>query len=249
MEEFLTEYYTILTRFVEVLAAVTGLFLYKKYKFTPVKYFIFFLVYLTVCEYAGGYVLHVRPDKSLHFLIGTVFERNYWWYTSFWKIGAIVFFAFYYHKILKNQTFKTILKYSGFAFFTFSLIFIALNWNDFFTMFFPIIAIFGATIIFLSTGFYFIEILQSNRILIFHKSINFYISIAIFVWWLVTTPLIFYDLNFGDFDLSKSFFDLDFFSDLNYIFLKKQIYLFVNIFMYSTFTFALIFCKPELNND
>lgn len=249
MKEFLTEYYTIVTRFVEVLAAVTGLLYYKKFKFTPVKYFIVFLVCVAIFEYLGGYALYVRPDKFLHFLSGTVFERNYWWYTSFWKVGAIIFYTFYYYRILKSYPLKTILKYSGMIFLVFSVAYIAFNWDDFFMMFFPIIAILGAIIIFMCVGFYFTEVLLGNQILIFYKSINFYISIAIFIWWLVITPFVFYDLDFGDFDLSKSFFDSDFFSDLNYMLLRKQIYLFANIFMYSTFTFALIYCKPKYDNE
>jgi hypothetical protein len=37
--------------------------------------------------------------------------------------------------------------------------------------------------------------------------------------------------------------------DWNFIFLKWQIYLSANVFMYLTFTFALIFCKPDIKND
>ena len=91
---------------------------------------------------------------------------------------------------------------------------------------------FGALIILLCTIFYFIEILQSEKILIFYKSLNFYISAAIFIWWLIVTPIVFYDIYMSN-------------SDWNFIFLRWQIYLFANIIMYLTFTFALIWYKPE----
>ncbi|RMZ50932.1 hypothetical protein EB822_06015 [Flavobacteriaceae bacterium PRS1] len=74
--------------------------------------------------------------------------------------------------------------------------------------------------------------LQSETILSFYKSINFYISSTILIWWLVITPLVFFQIYFLNVDWS-------------FIILRWQIYLFMNIFMYSSFTIALIWCKPQ----
>lgn len=235
MEEFLLNNYSLLTHSVEAMAALTGVFLFKLYKNTEVKYFIYFLVYLTICDFFGQYKNYV-DNGFLNFLKKTIFATNHWWSTSYWKVGAILFFVFYYSKILKTVQFKNIIKISGYAFFFFSVIYIALNWGKFFNTFFPIISILGAIIIFLCSVFYFIEVLQSDKILTFYKSINFYISFAIFIWWLIITPLVFYDIYHSN-------------DDWNFIFLKWQIYLFANIFMYSTFTFALIYCKPDSKNE
>ncbi|WP_034045028.1 hypothetical protein [Wocania ichthyoenteri] len=235
MEEFLLNNYGIITHSVEAMAAITGVFLFKLYKNTEVKYFIYFLVYLTICDFFGQYKNYV-DNGFLNFLKKTIFATNHWWSTSYWKVGAILFFVFYYSKILKTVQFKNIIKISGYAFFFFSVIYIALNWGKFFNTFFPIISILGAIIIFLCSVFYFIEVLQSDKILTFYKSINFYISFAIFIWWLIITPLVFYDIYHSN-------------DDWNFIFLKWQIYLFANIFMYSTFTFALIYCKPDSKNE
>lgn len=231
MNEFLLEYKSSITSIVEILAAVTGLLLYKKYKLTAAKFFIWFLVYLTVCDFLSSYVFYIR-DGVFSFLKGTRFARNFWWSTLYWKIGAICFFSYYFSKILVNRIFKSVVKYSGLAFLFFSLTYIIFNWDDYFIRFFPIISILGAIIILLSTVFYFVEILQSEKILTFYKSLNFYISAAIFIWWLIITPLVFYDIYNS-------------YKDWNFIFLKWEIYLFANIFMYLTFTFALIWCKPE----
>ena len=214
------------------MAALIGVFLFKKYSNKEVKYFICFLVYLTICDFISGYKNYVDNDGFLSFLKGTRFATNHWWATSFWNIGAILFFAFYYSGILKTKQFRNIVKFSGYTFLAFSIFYIALNWSDFFHRFFPVISILGAVIIFLCSVFYFIEILQSDSILTFYKSLNFYISFAIFIWWLIITPLVFYDLYHSS-------------GDWNFIFLKWQIYLFANIFMYSTFAFALIYCKPK----
>lgn len=236
MNEFLLEYYSAITSSIEFLAAVTGILLYKKYKFTAAKYFIYFLVYLSICDFLARYVHFIKGEGFLNFLQETVFIRNFWWSTLFWKIGAILFFVFYYLKILKTNIFKTVIKFAGIIFFVFSIIYIIFNWDDYFVRSFPIISILGAVIIFSCTVFYFIEILQSDKILSFYKSLNFYISFAIFIWWLIITPLVFYDLYHSS-------------GDWNFIFLKWQIYLFSNIFMYSTFTFALIYCKPKYDSE
>ncbi len=234
MNEFLLEYNNTITFSVEILAAVTGLLLYKKYGQSVAKFFILFLVYLSFCDFANTYVYYVK-EGFFSFLKNTKLIRNFWWTTLYWKIGAICFLSFYYSKVLTRTIFKKVVQYSGLSFFLFSIIYIYINWEDYFVRFFPIISIFGAIIIFLCSVFYFIETLQSDKILSFYKDLNFYISAAIFIWWLIITPLIFYDIYNSHYDW-------------NFIFLKWQIYLFANILMYSTFTFALIFCKPEEEN-
>ncbi|KJD34551.1 membrane protein [Tamlana nanhaiensis] len=232
MEAFLLKYFTFITHFAEVLAAVTGLVLYKHYKLSNAKYFIWFLVGVALGDIFGGYAYLVYYGY-IPFLKGTVLEWNYWWYTIYWKIGAILFLAFYYHKNLNNSRFKLILKYTAIAFLLFSLGYIGFNFTAFFKRSFPVISIFGAVIVFLCTIFYFFEVLHSNTVLSFYKSINFYVSAAIFIWWLIITPLVFYDIYNSQ-------------EDWNFVFLKWQIYLFANLSMYLTFTFALIFCKNEL---
>ncbi len=214
------------------MAALTGILLFQKYKYSDTKYFIYFLIYLSICEILGSYTLYIKNGEFFSFLEGTLFAKNYWWYTAFWKVFAVIFFVFYYNKILKNNRFKRIVRYSGYVFVLFSIVYISLNIDDFFNSSLPIIGILGAIIIFLCAVFYFLEILLSDSILLFYKSINFYISAAIFMWWLIVTPLVFFE-NYNTT------------SDWDFVFLKWQIKLFANIFMYLTFTFGLIWCRPQ----
>ncbi|MCB4808985.1 hypothetical protein LG651_12070 [Tamlana sp. 62-3] len=233
MKDFLLEHYLTISLSVEFLSAIIGLLFYKKYKSTVAKYFLWFLVYLSVCDFISTYVYYVRNDGFFSFLEGTVLVSNYWWSTIFWKIGAIIFFAFYFYKIIKSKQLKAIIKYSGIIFFLFSVVYVLTHWGDFFKRYFPIIDVIGAFIIFLCTIFYFFEVLQSDRILTFNKSLNFYISSAIFIWWLIVTPIVFYDIYNSN-------------RDWDFIFLKWEIYLFANLCMYLTFSFAIIYCKPDI---
>jgi hypothetical protein len=242
VKELLLNNYIILTHSVEAMAALTGVLLFGRYKNSVAKYFIYFLIYLTIGDILNWYTLYVHNDGVLSFLVDSLIEKNYWWSTLFWNIGAIMFFAFYYRKILRNESFITTVKLASYSFLTFSVIYILFHWKAFFTSYFPIISILGAIIVFLSTVFYFIETLQSDKILSFYKSVNFYISVSIFIWWLIITPIVFYD-NYTTYEVGVYQRDWD------YIKLRRLIYISANIVMYSTFTFALIFCKPEIENE
>ncbi len=238
MGNFFIENYLLLTYLVEILAALTGVLCFKAYKHTSVRYFIYFLMYLTLCDTFGGYNRFVREDGFLSFLIDTPFEKNYWWSTLYWKIGAILFLGGYYQHILTNKWFKRVLKYALIAFASFSLFYIIFNWQAFFVSFFPAISVSGSLIVFMCSVFYFIEILQSDELLTFYNTFNFYVTVAIFMWWLIITPIVFYDI-YGSYDVGNNK------RDFNYLRIRMFIYLFSNISMYLTFMFALIFCKPK----
>lgn len=242
MLDFLFKYYSILTHLVEFVSAISGFFLLHKYKNSEVKYFIYFLIYIVICELLASYTRFVRDNGFLSFLEGTLIEKNHWWATLYWQMGAIVFFSYYYQKILRGLLFKKIIKIVTCVFLIFSTTYIIFNWQDFFIRFFPSITIFGAIIIFLCTMFYFFELLQSDNILTFYKSVNFYISATIFIWWLIITPIVFFD-KYQTYILNVYEFDRE------YVVLRGYVYLVSNILMYSTFTFALIYCRPKTRKN
>jgi hypothetical protein len=59
LREFLLHNYGFLTRLVEIIAAVSGILVFKKYKDTAVKYFIYFLIYVAIIELIGDYTSYV----------------------------------------------------------------------------------------------------------------------------------------------------------------------------------------------
>jgi len=217
------------------MAAFTGLLLLKKYKHTAARYFIYFLVYTVFVDFLGNYTNWDFFESLNLRLKGTIFERNYWWYHIFWTIGSAVFYSFYFSIILETLLYKKIVKYAGIIFFTVSALLISA---------FPELLFNGqkgyvasttsVIVIFICVAFYFIEILKSDHILSFYKSINFYISVSILIWWLVTTPMTFYEAYFIK-------------EDNDYVLLKRQVLLFSNIFMYLCFTFGLIYSRNKVN--
>ncbi|MGM5471125.1 hypothetical protein ACS386_12675 [Flavobacteriaceae bacterium LMO-SS05] len=236
MEDFLLENYMFLTRLVESIAVLTGLIFYKKYRNTPQKYFIWFLIYTLLVEVIGSYTVFIHDIPSLKFikdaLRGTLIQKNYWWFTIFWAVGSALFYAFYFYKNLKNMRFRLIVKYAGTLFLISSVCYLSFNFSTLFKAIMPFIKLSGAAVIFICTILYFIELLKSDQVLSFYRSLNFYISSTIFIWWLVTTPVVFFEIYFSS-------------ADWNFVFLRWQIFLFMNIFMYLTFSFALLWCKPQ----
>lgn len=234
MEEFFQNNYSLLTRLVEFIAALTGVLSYNKYKHTPIKYFIYFLVGVLFLELIGSYPRYLK-SLEVNWLEGTLFEQNYWIYTIFWKVGSVLFMVFFFRKILRNAKSKMILKYLAILFLLSTIIYYTFNFKKLFLHFSPyFVDLSGALIVLLCASFYFVEVLQTDKILSFYKSIDFYISATIFVWWLIVTPIIFYNIYYSA-------------SDWNFIVLKWQLYLSANIFMYLTFSFALLWCKPQKN--
>ena len=232
MGDFLLRNYQHLTLGVELLAAVTGIILFKKYRHTAAKYFIYFLIYVVIMVVIARYSYLVQNDGILSFLKGTLLERNYWWNTIFWSIVAVVFFGWYYLKILKNILYKKALKIALIIFIVFSVFSILITLPKFFITTLPTVKVLGGFVIILCVFFYFMEILKSDNILTFHRSLNFYISCSILLFWLIKTPLVFFEQYYRT-------------TDMSYIALRGYINLIAISYMYIMYTIGLIVSNPE----
>jgi len=236
LDEFLLNHYVLLNNGVAFVAAIVGAIYLSKFKDSEVRYFIYFLWYVAIVQFLGSYTSFVenfdflKPLKQL--IEGTVFEDKYWIFTIFWTLGSALFYSIYFQFVLKNIIHKRIIKIWTYIFLVFSIIYIIIKAEELFSQMMPFIKIFGAFIILLCAIFYFIQILKSDELLTFYKSMNFYISSVIFIWWLVTTPVTFYQVYYSA-------------ADWSFVFLRWQIFLFMNLFMYLSFTFALFYCKPN----
>jgi hypothetical protein len=234
MKDFLLHNYKFVNLAAVIVATFTGLFLFNKFKQSPVRYFIYFLVYILVIEILGSYARILNYFGSYHILENTVFKFNFWWHTLTWYLGSAIFFTWYYRKLLKSDFLRKILQYALFTFLAISTISIVINFNHFFEGTFNSIKIGNMSIIMLCVAFYFYEILHTSKVLEFYKDIHFYISGIILIWLLVTIPLV--QFVCGDASTNP-----------NQAHLKWMIMLFANVFMYLSFAIALIVSKP--NNE
>ncbi|MBP1839683.1 hypothetical protein [Formosa algae] len=236
MIDFLLAHRPNITKGVELLALAMGLISFKKFKNTPIQYFILFLLYSVLVELGGSTLKNLHPGGALeeyqYLLKYRFFYSNYWWYGLFWTIGSVLFWSFFFQKIISNKTYRNILNISTYAFIICVSIYTLIYIDEFFYTVSTFNKLFGSVIILLAIVLYFIDVLQSDVILTFYKSIYFYISMSLFFWWIVTMPLYFY----------QKFVLIE---NLEYIKLLRLTRLFSNILMYGAYACALVFCKPE----
>jgi len=236
LEEFLNKYYAIINFAVVFLPAIFGLVFYKKHKNSIVKYFIWFCVYIAIVEIIGSYRTMFDKIPSLNFisayLDGTFLENSKWWYLIFWTLINVLFYAFYFGRIINNQILKKVIKYLAIFYFVFFVVFFVKGFDEITTSGQIPINIAQAIVIVIIVFAYFFEILKSDKILSVFNSVHFYIAAVILLWHLVMTPLIFYELYFNK-------------SDMDYAIMKAVIFLSCNTLMYLTFSFALIWCKHQ----
>ena len=195
-----------------------------------------FLLYVLIIETVGSYPVYLRKYESLNWIEeafkNTIFESNYWWYTLFWTIGSTAFFGFYYYNIVITKRIQSCVKWiSLFCFFLSILLFVV--YNDIFkSNYIIVLDIINFFLILFLVFIYLMELLYSEKVLIFYKSLPFYVSVGIFSFWIVTTPVGFFEEYYNT-------------SDQGFIFLKLAIKICAITFTYLIFAFGLIVSNPE----
>ena len=230
MIEFLAQNFNFITYGLEFLAALTGLIYFKKYKSSTTKFFIYFLSYIFFVEIIGALLVFTPTFFPIYF-IRSIGVRVNNWYNVFWFFGSILFLVYYFHSIIKLKQNKFIIKIVGILFLVIMLGHFVLYFDIFMKSHPMLYQLLGLITTFICIAIYFIEFLQSDSILNVFKTFGFYGSIGLFIWWLIITPVIFFDYY-------------NTVSDWDFVNLKRLIFLFANLFMYSCFTVGLIISKP-----
>ncbi len=157
----------------EVLTALVGMFFYYKVKETKVlKYFVFFICYVAINELVG---LYIKNDDGVNAIIHNIYN-----FLNF------TFFLLLYRFHLKNKKNKKIvLIFCS----TYILLFVV---NGFFENYmnehqrFPYII--GALFLVIAIILYFIEILNSEKVLNTKKNLLFWISVGILIYYVGNIP-------------------------------------------------------------
>ena len=238
MISFIEEYYEIGFRSAEIFAALAGIIFFKKYKYDKAaKYLIYFLIYVNVIEVVAHYPTLLQEDKSLKWLkdllSGTAFLRNYWWYFIAWFIGSNVFFSFYYYLISESKKIQFYIKYLCFVTVSVQLIFFIMFIRNLDYDFMIYTEVINLLVILFLVSTYFMQLINSEKLVVFYKTIPFYVTVAAFVFTITTTPLVFFERYFN-------------LSDPDYISLKYVVNFFAIIFMYSLIGLGIIVSEAEV---
>lgn len=228
MKEFLIDNHSLITKLVEVIAALAGSFYLTKSRDHKARLFVWFLWLTFIIELLGGYQILMQRNYDYQWFINlknSVFCLNTWLYNVY-CVFVVVLIGGYYINLLNNHKFKKVIRVLIISFITLVLIYFVFT-DFFFVKSLPYNYLLEAIVVFICIIFYFMELIMSDEILKFSKSAHFYIGVSLFLWYLCVTPLFIFD----GFLLSVN----SEFNEFRYFTL-----LFLNIFMYSCITYGFI---------
>ncbi|MEZ4859494.1 MAG: hypothetical protein R2781_11860 [Flavobacteriaceae bacterium] len=159
----------------ELTTAIIALVMFKKYKFSNEKYFLYFLWYTFLIEIVG-------------LILGEVILVNNFGVYNTFTITSMLFYFYWYYSILKKPEFKkTVIIFSV----IFSIVaFLSLcfeSWKVYHSYTF----VTGAIFLVVLTLFHFYQLLNSNEVLIVKYKLSFWISTALLLFYVGMIPLFF----------------------------------------------------------
>jgi len=214
-------------KYTELVSATVGTIYLYKYQNTHLKYFIILLWYITISEFLGWYVIEYNVSSLIYI------DENGWKYNS-WIYNLLRFVTFntlffIYYKSLISKTFQKWIKIFAIIYF----IIVIINWSfiqNFINEKSEFPRIVGSILLIVTIIFYFIELLKSEKIIIFHKLLLFWISVGLLLFYAGTIPFI---LKYNGYALIPG---------IHKLFLIVYI---LAILMYLIFTFGFIWSKKE----
>ncbi|QHI35266.1 hypothetical protein IMCC3317_06120 [Kordia antarctica] len=193
MNEFLNQFtFSIkdITLYIEITAAIIGSIYFYKYKNSYLRYFLIFLWYVVVNELIGKYIADVLTHDNLIY------------YNVYLFINFLFLFSVYWH-FLNRKKYKKIVIYFSLTyaiFFILNGIFI----ENYYSNLVSIPFIIGSCFLIITIIFYFVEILNSERVLFMTRYLLFWISVGVLLFnigiipWLIFRKYFFetYEANF-----------------------------------------------------
>jgi hypothetical protein len=210
-----------LIKFFEMAAAVSGLLFWQKWRVSPIRFLIIYLVIICLTEFTGFFLGKEGMYTAKNML-----------YKYFVLPFEFTFFLFLFGKHLPDVLSKKILRWSFIMFilcWISELLFIDKNWMPFSSFSYSAGNLFLLIIIFR----YFAVLIKSEKLLLFYKEPQFWISAGALIFYLGSFP---YYLLFNS--LVKNYYEE--------LYLPYHIIvIFLNCFMYGVFSITLLWAKPR----
>lgn len=171
-----------LITFLELVTAVVAAVLFKKYRASKEKYFLYFLWFTLLFEIIGAVMRYVFEWKTL-------------WYYNFYILISFLFYYYWYYTIIQSKSIKNIVL-------IFSVLFLGVAlYNLFFQSWFEYhqyTFIAGALLTLGCTIFHFWQLLHSDEILEVKYKLSFWISTGLLLFNIGMVPfmLLSHHLNF-----------------------------------------------------
>ncbi len=229
LKEFLIDYRAIITIVFELIAALSGSYYLRKVNDQALRIFVYYLWLTVIVEIVGSYSFLMLYDFDNEWFIAiknSVFRRNTWLYNIYSYLAMGFLSIFYYNLMTSFKTKITVLSTLG-IFSLFSILYFTLT-DAFFIAALPYHFFISVSIICLYVLLYFLQLINSDKILDFYKLPSFYISIILLLWYLSIIPLFIFDGYFKSINSDFARF-------------RTLLLLFINICTYSSFAFAFLY--------
>lgn len=169
-----------LIKYLELVAAITGTVFYKKYSHTFLRYFLLLLWLVVGIEFAMWALKHLNDFRF----------RNKFIYNVLTSVQYIYFFMLYY-KNIKTPAYRKWVFYFLISFVvavTINFIWIQklMATAPFHSHTFTL----GAIFLIVSIGLFFVEILNSEKVLYFQRYLMFWISVGLVLYYTTIIPYI-----------------------------------------------------------
>ena len=204
----------------EVLAAIFGtryILLHKKNR--PVKYLVYFLWFTVFIEIITYLPILIKTHGYFPNLKSTIWANNQWVF-NIYDIISFSFYIYFFLTQLKIKRKKYTIYASIISFTVISVLYL-LNSDVFFQQAAAFNMIVGASVIFILIGVYWYQLLISNDILHFYRTITFYIACGILPFLLATVPLFIFS-SYYDTSISPVFVNIH-----NIVLMISNIYLYI----------------------
>jgi len=144
---------------------------------------------------------------------------------------SFTFYIYYFRSYVKNKLWRNTLNYLIYSYVVFSIINLMVS-DIYLKGFSKFSTIVGSLLVFLTIVVFYFEILKSEVLLNLKRFLPLYISIGILIFNLCITPL----------DIFSEYFESE---NHFYVRFKANIYLFANIFLYSTYIIGFVICSRK----
>jgi hypothetical protein len=215
----------------EIIAAAVGTYLFFKNKIKRPHTWVVYYLWLMILVESYGFMVGLSKQTNYEyfaFLKGTFFQSINWAYNIFIVLSTVLFIA-YFLNFIKSQSERIFIQI-----FTVSYILLALILNtdiDSLQLSInPILLFTGSILLFITILLFFLNILKSEQIINLKTYFPFYVALGYLFFLLSTTPIDIY-IKYYDIELNES-----------YVNLRASIYLYINLFLYSTITLGFILC-------
>lgn len=207
-------------RYLELLSAIVGTLMLYKYKHTFLKYFLILLWYTALNEFLGEYISNYQEMNDLT-------RNNRIIYNIYNTINFVVLLIIYRHYIQSNTFKKCIL---GFIATYLITLIISGFYENYLIVSQSAAYIVGSSFLVITIVYYFIEILNSDKVLNIQKSLLFWISVGLLLFHIGNIPFAI---------VSNYYADLP---DLIYMFYAKFVLIAV---LYSLYILGFVWSDKE----